>query len=84
MTSPRQRKKRLRLKLANEKQETTLEVEVVEPTKSVVAVATPPVSVVESPSTFKTKKSRNALVETKPQDQVVEQPKVEVNTETKE
>lgn len=85
MTSPRQRKKRLRLKLAKEKQEATLsKPEVKENTKSAETVASTPTPVVESANTLKAKKLKNALVETKPQDQVVEQQKVEVKTETKE
>lgn len=90
MTSPRQRKKRLALFKAKQKQEelakqntvvATQQVEIKkqEPTKLVEAT-TPPV--VESEA--KPKKLKNALVETKPQDQVLEQNKEEVKTPTKD
>lgn len=90
MTSPRQRKKRLAaLKLKQKREEellkqktavpvTQTELKKEEPVKP-VEVSAPPV--VESES--KPKKVKNALVETKPQEQVVEQSKVEVKTETK-
>jgi len=91
MTSPRQRKKRLAALKFKQKQEEqllkqnmTLEVKDVEikkeePAMPVEVVATP---VVESES--KPKKTKNGLVEMKAQEQVVEQPKVEVKTQTKE
>lgn len=95
MTSPRQRKKRKaflkkqeEIKKLSEvkevvvvKQQPKVETVHVEPAKPVV-VAPPPV--VESVPDLKPKKPKNALVEVKPQDQVVEQVKQEVNTEPKE
>jgi hypothetical protein len=81
MTSPRQRKKRLRALLAKQKKE--VQVVAVE-TKPQPVVATPAAPVVESPNSMKAKKTKNALVETKPQDQVVEQTATEVNTSSKE
>lgn len=90
MTSPRQRKKKLTiLKLRKKREQQSLKNNIVEekqpeikkqePAKA-VEVAAPPV--VESET--KPKKTKNALVETKPQEQVVEQSKVEVKTTTKE
>lgn len=96
MTSPRQRKKRLALFKLKEKlkKETVVVVEhkpvvvekQVEEKKSEPAklVASPPPVVVESAVEPKQKKAKAGLVEMKPQEQVVEQPKQEVKTETKE
>jgi len=84
MTSPRQRKKRLRLKLAKEKQEALLKQEAKQDIKPVETVATPAQAVVESTAPVKSKKAKNGLVELEPQQQVVEQPKAEVKNETKE
>lgn len=91
MTSPRQRKKRLAaFKLKQKREEellkqksaaivAELEMKEKEPVRS---LEVPPAPVVESET--KPRKTKNALVETKPQEQVVEQPKVEVKTTTKE
>jgi hypothetical protein len=91
MTSPRQRKKRLaafKLKQKREEEllkqktvvsESQVEIKQEEPVK---LVEVPAVTVVESEA--KPKKTKNALVETKSQEQVVEQLKAEVKTETKE
>ena len=94
MTSPRQRKKRLALKKLKEKLEQAAVLDhnpvvvqkqepqpKVEPPKP---VATPPQAVVESDVGQKPKKAKAGLVEIKAQEQVLEQPKEEVKTETKE
>lgn len=95
MTSPRQRKKALALLKLKEKlqKETALlqhktvvvekqaEQKKPEPPQT---VANPPPAVVESVVEPKPKKTKAGLVEIKPQDQVLEQPKEEVKTETKE
>ena len=93
MTSPRQRKKRALFLKAKEKAEAVkeqhkpvvvekqVEEKKPEPTKP---VAPPPPVVVESAVEPKPKKAKAGLVEMKPQEQVVEQPKQEVKTETKE
>ena len=94
MTSPRQKKKRLVIKrmkekleqkvvsdhkpIVQEKQEPQLTVEAPKP------LAIPPQPVVDSEAGQKLKKIKTDLVETKSQDQVVEQPKEEVKTQTKE
>lgn len=81
MTSPRQRKKRAHFLSMKQKQEQNLLKGVVKvETKPVEPVAVTPPAVVESNAASKLKKPRNALVETKPQEQVVEQPKEEVKT----
>jgi len=94
MTSPRQKKKRLVIKRMKEK----LEQNVVPDHKPIVAekqvpqltvaapkpLANPPQPVVDSEAGQKFKKIKTGLVETKSQDQVVEQPKEEVKTQTKE
>jgi hypothetical protein len=78
MTSPKQRKKRLAVLRARE-QASTQEV-----TTDVKTVETQPPAVVESPTVPKAKKTKSALVELKSQDQVVEQEKEEVKTQTGE
>jgi hypothetical protein len=93
MTSPRQRKKRAiflkmekKLEAAKEQHkpvvlEKQVEQKKPEPPKP---VATPPQAVVESDVGQKPKKAKPGLVEIKAQEQVLEQPKEEVKTETKE
>lgn len=95
MTSPRQRKKRLAFKKIKEKLEKRSAVvehkpivvekqahqQKEEPQKTVAAEPQP---VVESPPEPKAKKARIGLTELKSQEQVVEQSKEEVKTETKE
>jgi hypothetical protein len=93
MTSPRQRKKRLvlkklkeRLEKANVVEHKTVVVEAqakTEKTEPVKPVASVPPAVVESEVAQKQKKPKAALVEPKSQDQVVEQQKEEVKTQTK-
>jgi len=91
MTSPRQRKKKLAiLARRNKLEQLKVEQPKVE-TKPEPAVANDPPVVVESAATNKVKKlqTKNALVETKTEetkttDQVVEQPKQQVKTPTKE
>lgn len=89
MTSPRQRKKRLALLKLRKKQEEQKNLEQQKLTKQEnpqpaqqQPVAKPvdptPPPVVESEATSKVKKSKIALVETKPPDQVLEQSKQEV------
>jgi hypothetical protein len=94
MTSPRQKKKRLAIKRMKEK----LEQKVVPDHKPIVEekqvpqltvtspkpLANPPQPVVDSEAGQKLKKIKTGLVETKSQDQVIEQPKEEVKTQTKE
>lgn len=94
MTSPRQRKKRLAFKRMKEKLEQNVvtdhkpvvvqkqaEQQKQEPTKP---VAQQQQAVVESVPDLKPKKAKIGLTELKPQVQLVEQPKEEVKTETKE
>jgi hypothetical protein len=93
MTSPRQRKKRLVLKKMKERLEKANVVEhkpvvveaqaKTEKTEPVKPVASVPSAVVESEVAQKQKKPKAALVESKSQDQVVEQQKEEVKTQTK-
>lgn len=83
MTSPRQRKKRLRIKLAKERKELANKQLKVEK-EVVLPVAKQSEPVLESSTANKPKKVKNALVEVKPQDQVVEQSKEEVKTQPKE
>lgn len=89
MTSPRQRKKRLALFKAKQKQEELVKQNTVVTTKQVEIKKEGPAKPVEAPtppvveSEAKPKKPKNALVETKSQEQVVEQTKPEVKTETK-
>lgn len=94
MTSPRQRKKRLAIKRLKEKVEqkelSNHKPVVVEKQAPPQAVETPkpvasaPQAVVDSEAGQKLKKAKIGLVETKSQDQVVEQPKEEVKSQTKE
>ena len=94
MTSPRQKKKRLAIKRIKEK----LEQKVIPDHKPIVEekqappqaveapkpVASAPQAVVDSEAGQKLKKAKIGLVETKSQDQVVEQPKEEVKSQIKE
>lgn len=93
MTSPRQRKKMAALLAKKNKLENVKLVapKVEQKPVAPVATATPPVVESETSQQLKVKKplGKNALVETKteetkPVDQVVEQPKEEVKTQTKE
>lgn len=92
MTSPRQRKKMAALLARNKKTQKTKSEPLKTEQKPQTTVATTTSPVVESAEVQQFKKklqSKNALVETKTQetkttDQVVEQPKTEVKTESKE
>lgn len=78
MTSPRQRKKRLKLIQARLKK---IDKKL---TLSNKPLEVPPPPVVQSEAPAKVKKPKNALQELKPQDQVVEQQNEEVKTPEKE
>lgn len=78
MTSPRQRKKRLKLIQARLKKVDK------ELTLSSKPLEVPPQPMVQSEVPAKIKKPKNALQELKPQDQVVEQQKEEVKIQEKE
>ena len=89
MTSPALRKKSLSFKRTKEKLEQSVQQHspiklAAEPVVAAEPVALPTAPVVQSTSEAKLKKVKNALVELNPQDQVVEQPKEEVNTQSKE
>jgi hypothetical protein len=85
MTSPRQRKKGLAILRSIQeaaKSDPIIEAVVVTDTEKPVDLQPPPV--VESAPASKAKKTKTGLVETKAQDQVLEQNKVEVKTQVKE
>ena len=89
MTSPALRKKSLLFKRTKEKLEQSAQQHsptkfAAEPVVAAELVALPTAPVVQSVSEARLKKVKNALVELNPQDQVVEQPKEEVNTQSKE